>query len=140
MKKRTPLSLLFNKTFCRFCVIGGCAFTIDSSIVFILSNIFSFHPLTSRIFSFLIVVTFSWRMNRTFTFKVTHKKNLIKEWKQYIKINSFGVIINLAFYTILIYSVKLFFLYPVIPITISTTVSMFFNYYFTKNYAFKKIL
>ena len=85
------------KQFVKFLLVGGCAFLIDAGILHVGIKFFDLSALTSRIFSFIAAVTFTWVMNHRFTFKIKQPLRLI-DFITYISTQSIGLTINFTVY------------------------------------------
>lgn len=142
-------------TFLRFCVVGGASFFVDAGILTFLTRALGWSPMTAQVLAFLITVMFAWYLNRSFTFRVNHKEDLFKEVQRYLSVYSVGFVINWIVYSSLVYLssileflklthrsdlmalADLLYTYPALALVPATGLSMFFNFFGAKNFAFR---
>jgi len=118
-----------------FSIVGGIGFCIDTTIFYLMH--FSFNDAISRFFSILTAMTFTWLANRNVTFKVN--KNISKrEWIKYFSVNVTGMTINFSCFLFFIRLNPFFKQYFIIPLSMATGISMWFNFALSKYYTFKK--
>jgi putative flippase GtrA len=85
------------KQFIQFCLVGLTNFVVNIFVYWFLTRIFNFYYIAAGFGSFLVSVTWSFYMNRYWTFK--HKdcgeKNIHTQYVKFFIINILGMIINL---------------------------------------------
>ena len=87
----------------RFAIVGGLGFLVDASVLFGLVQVMGFDPYLSRGGSFLAAATFTWRLNRTLTFKVKSRYRF-RELALYLVLMALGGGLNFGVYTLAVYS------------------------------------
>ncbi|MQP65097.1 GtrA family protein [Niveispirillum sp. SYP-B3756] len=55
-----------------------------------------------RLFSYLIAVTFTWYMNRRFTFVGISRRAALKQWAKFTAANSIGALVNYGTYVLVL--------------------------------------
>ncbi len=91
--------------FLRFAIIGTIAFAFDLAVLRFALNVLGFDLYSAKILCFLVVVTFTWAMNRTFTFPERRAHGagpIMKEWAHFVAANSIGLTVNYAVYVMLV--------------------------------------
>ena len=124
------------KQFVKFLLIGGCAFLIDAGILHVGIKFFDLPALTSRIFSFITAVTFTWVMNHRFTFNIKQPLRLI-DFITYISTQSIGLTINFTVYVLCIWLWDLAASYPMVALVPATGFAMIANFVLMKKLVFK---
>ena len=79
--------------FLKFCIVGALGFGIDAILLTGLVNQHGFDPFFARILSISAAMTFTWVLNRNFTF-MTDQKVSFSEWSRYGAVNMVGAAIN----------------------------------------------
>jgi len=124
--------------FAKFLIVGGIAFFIDASLLQSLVSVAEVSPFVARIFSFSGAVTFTWWMNRRYTFKSERSASL-REFMQYITTQSLGLGINVGIYSLCLLSIDITATYPVIALVPATGVALIFNFVSMKKIVFKSV-
>ncbi len=123
--------------FIRFSIIGTFGYLIDISIFFILIELFDVSAYIGRLFSFFIAATFSWLGNRLFTFSLTKRSRVVREWIDYLYSMIPGAAVNYAIFSSIVYIFDdtretLFFAF-----SIGVLVGLAINYNIARNFVFK---
>lgn len=119
----------------RFTFVGGLAFLIDSSALY-LGLALGLNLFTGRLFSFFVAASIAWLCHRRITFRLNTPPRFT-EWLRFIAANAIGGVINLAIYSVLILSAELFRDYPPIAIGIAALFAMIFNFAASARMVFK---
>ena len=133
------LNLFLNKMFkefFRFGFIGINALILEIVLISILVEI-GIYPEYSRIISIPIAISFTWYLNRRFTFKNKNPKK-VKQYSKYFFVILCGITIN---YFVYIYFLNFYrgleYAY-IIALCLGSLSSMFFNFGLSKFVIFKK--
>ena len=89
--------------FFKFCIVGALGFGVDASLLTGLVNLFALDPFLARILSITAAMTFTWALNRNFTFTTVHRVSF-SEWGRYGAVNIFGAAINYGVFCIVLIS------------------------------------
>ncbi len=79
--------------FFKFCTVGALGFGVDASFLTALVNLFGLDPFFARILSIAAAMTFTWALNRGFTFMTPYQVSF-SEWGLYGAVNTLGALIN----------------------------------------------
>ena len=118
-----------NKRLVRFAVVGGAGFLMDASVLSILVQFADMGLYSSRTVSFLLAVSLTWYLNRTWTFGTTKNKRHGKEYVRYFLVQVAGALFNLGVYVYCIETFEQLARYPVIPLAMGALIAMIFNYF-----------
>lgn len=91
----------------KFCSIGALGFVVDIMALQLIITVFKINPYSARVFSFLIAASFTWILNRSFTFQVKSTHRMRAEWLSYMGLMALGAGINYVTY---VFCVKYFLL------------------------------
>jgi len=97
--------------------------------------VFGDYFLTGRLVSFLGAATFTWYMNRKFTFQ-SRNRDLLREWCHFLLVNSGGGLVNLVTYAVLIGLVPLVQAFPVIGVAVGSLAGLLFNFTLSHRFVF----
>lgn len=82
-----------NARFLRFCLVGTVGFVVDAGLLQALVTLAGANPFAARVASFLAAATFTWRLNRRFTFSVGQAASS-REWAGYVAAMTLGAVVN----------------------------------------------
>jgi putative flippase GtrA len=132
--------LLLHKTlileFFKFGIVGLLGLAVDTSVVYLAIHGFGWHPVASAIFSFPFAVTFTWVLNRHFTYGQSPKTPIRQEWARFLAVCSIGFVINRGVYTALVLTVPLIYANPFIALFAGSIAGMFFNFFVSRKWVF----
>lgn len=121
--------------FMRFGLVGVLGFIVDSGILCAAIGLGLDHY-SSRGISFFCAVTVTWLANRKLTFSQKGRPTL-SEWSRYVVANIAGSIVNLAVYTIMIYTILFVSRFPIIGVGVGSISGMYLNYTLSRRVVFK---
>jgi len=127
--RRVPAS------FWRFGLVGVGGLFVDMAVLYAVIWGFGLGPVSAKVISFLAAATFTWWMNRRYTFGHSGKA-LLHEWASFLATNAFGGVVNFSVYTVLVTQ----FPHPWMPAlaTAAGSVSgLMFNYLGSRHIVFK---
>ena len=116
----------------RFGIVGSIGFVVDAGIVVLLVRA-GVHPYLARIPALTSAIFVTWALNRTFTYKVSVKRNL-GEVCRYS-----GIALSSAFMNYLCYALLVFLGCPlVVAVGIASVLLLTFSYYAYGRFVFKE--
>lgn len=119
--------LALSPRFLRFGLVGLGGLMVDVGVLSLVMTT-GLGPYTARLVSFFAAVTFTWYANRTFTFGVSGRRNLLKEWLAFVSVNSVGGLVNYGVYSLLVAFTATVAAYPVLGVVAGSLAGMIFNY------------
>jgi putative flippase GtrA len=113
----------------RFAMVGTVGFLIDAGILRLLLLVgFGFYR--GRAISFLVVVTATWALNRSFTFRGNvGRDGLHREWAGYLGLMVLGGAVNYGAYALAIESSALVRRHPELGVALGALSGMMINYW-----------
>ena len=119
------------KLFIKYCIVGGTAAVVDFGILFILTDFFSVHYLTSATVSFIVSALVNYSLNRSWTFRSNGKNR--KQLPNFFTIATMGLVLNNGMmYT----GVEFFGLWYILAKVIATGVVVIWNFFGNKYITF----
>jgi len=119
-----------------FAVVGSVGFVIDSLVLLLSLHVLMLGYYIGRILSYLVAASTTWILNRTYTFKVTNKKNIHLEWASFVSINLSGGLVNYGVYAILIWRFATFREFPVLGVALGSLSGLLVNFFFCKKFLY----
>jgi len=111
------------KQIMKFGLIGGLAFLIDYSILYLLTDICHVYYLTSSVISFTVAFIFNYILSVKWVFNA--KKQTLKEVIIFISLSLIGLLLNQI---IMYVSVDIFNIYHMISKLFATAIVMIYNF------------
>jgi putative flippase GtrA len=109
-------------------VVGTLGFVVDAGLLRLLL-LGGFGLYTGRGVSFLVTVTATWLLNRSFTFRGnTPRGKLHREWLGYASLMVLGGAVNYGVYALAIESSALVRLHPELGVALGSIAGMMINY------------
>lgn len=124
--------------FLSFAVVGALGFLVDATALQLLLNVAGLDPYSGRLGSFLVAVTFTWAMNRHFTF-ASEDPRLLREWFRFLSANSLGAGVNLGTYGFLVWAVPLVAAHPVLGVAAGSIAGLSVNFLGSRYFVFRGV-
>jgi len=123
--------------FAGFFAVGAVGFLVDGGLLWLLLE--PLGPYLGRLLSFLTAVSVTYILNRQFVFAdrtegLTWRDSLAK----YIAANSFGALLNLGIYTVLVALAFPLFGHPLAAFAIAMATALFVNFALTNFVVFRR--
>ena len=123
--------------FLRFALVGAAGFVVNEAALWIALHILHLGKDAAWFFAFVPAVTFTWWGNRSFTFREqasTGARAMLHEWVRFVATNSFGALINLVVYELLIHLTTAS---PLLALACGVLAGMVFNFTLSKRFVFR---
>ncbi len=88
-------------SFWRFGLVGVGGLFVDMAVLYAVIWGLGLGPMPAKVVSFLAAATFTWWMNRRYTFG-SSGKSLVHEWASFLATNALGGVVNFAVYTAIV--------------------------------------
>lgn len=113
--------------FIGFLLVGTGGFVVDAGTLSLYLWVVPDGFLAGRLFSFFVAVTFTWYLNRRFTFGAPGRPSL-REWARFVAVNLVGGGVNVAVYSVLVSYIDAFRSLPVLAVAVGSIAGLFVNF------------
>lgn len=127
---RLPRQLLL------FAGAGAVGFVIEAVVITALVVLWDLNIYLARLISFTLAVLATWRLNREFAFSGSASADRAREYGRYFLVQTFGAIVNLAVFAILVTLYESLHAWPVIPLAAGAAVALLFNFVASRAFVF----
>lgn len=122
--------------FLRFCLVGTAGFFVDAGVLQALVTLGAMSPFVARIGSFLAAATFTWWLNRGFTFGVGEAPTR-GEWARYVTAMTLGALVNYAAFAATLLSLPFAARQPWIGVAVGSVAGLVVNYLTSRGFVFR---
>ncbi len=123
-------------TFLKFCLVGGAAFVLDALVLQSLVTFLALGPVYARIVSFFCAATFTWILNRKYTFDAATKPSL-REFAMYLGLMWVGVTVNWLVFLAVLAVLPLSREIPVIALVPATATALLLNFFSAQRFIYR---
>ena len=121
--------------FLRFGLVGMAGFVVDAAAL-TAAMALGLGPYGGRVVSYLAAATFTWAMNRRFTFAGADPRRGTAQWGRFVAANGVGALVNYGTYAALVALVPLVAAWPVLGVAAGSVAGLVFNFTFSKLWVF----
>lgn len=111
----------------RFSLVGTTGFLLDAAILHALLAT-GMGPYLARVPSFITAVTWTWLLNRSFTFRAPRHGAMRGEWAVYISLMLIGGSLNYGVYALALWQSELVRAWPVIGVALGSIAGLAVNF------------
>lgn len=122
--------------FLRFGLIGTAGFVVDSGVLRLAREVVGLNHYTGRLLSWFAAASFTWVMNRRFTF--ADKSPPFRQWLAFLSANAIGGAVNVGVYYVLVAFVPLVRDTPTLGVAAGSIAGLFFNFTASKLVVFRR--
>ncbi len=122
--------------FLRFAFVGVGGFVVDAAILALGLHILGLGKYSARALSFVCAATFTWAVNRRFTFPETASAARAREWARFLAVNGVGGLINYGTYAALVTFASAPFSNPFLALAFGSLAGLVFNFFGSKFFVF----
>jgi len=123
-------------SFWRFGLIGIGGLFVDMAVLYAVMWSLGLGAVPAKVISFLAAATFTWWMNRRYTFGHSGKA-LLHEWASFLATNAFGGAVNFTVYTALVTQAFPYVWMPALATAAGSVSGLLFNYTASRHIVFK---
>jgi putative flippase GtrA len=131
MKELSGLSQLL-----RFSIVGAAGFLVDAGTLD-LALLAGADFYSGRLVSYLCAVTFTWAVNRRFTFRQRSEQRLLAEWFRFLISQIAGASVNLGVYAALVRTTAWGAAHPLVAVGVGSLAGLLVNFAAARRYVFK---
>ncbi len=123
-----------SRSLIRFALVGTAGFLVDAATLKLLLHLgVDFY--SGRLLSFFVAVTFTWYLNRIYTFQ-SRDPRLLREWFRFVSANGVGGILNYTTYALLVAAFVWFRNSPVAAVAVGSIVGLVSNFLLSHHVVF----
>ena len=122
--------------FLRFAAIGTAGFVVDSAALYAAMHGLGAGLYLGRALSWFCAATFTWAMNRRFTF--ADSRPPLRQWLAFLAANAVGGAVNYAVYAILVSTSQVAAATPMIGVAAGSIAGLAFNFIASKWLVFRR--
>ncbi|MGQ0742316.1 MAG: GtrA family protein [Alphaproteobacteria bacterium] len=123
--------------FLRFAAVGAAGFLVDAAVLALGLHLIGLDKYLARLISFLCAATFTWAMNRRFTFAQAASQERTSEWARFVAVNGAGGMINYGTYAALVTFAAAPFANPFAALAFGSLAGLLFNFFGSKFLVFR---
>jgi putative flippase GtrA len=120
-----------------FTIIGAAGFVVDTVVLYAALYL-GLGLYAGRGVSYLAAVTFTWALNRRYTFERRENTELFGQWRRFALSQLSGAVINLGVYSSLVRMSPYCAVHPVIGVAAGSLMGLMVNYVAARRYVFKQ--
>jgi len=121
--------------FLRFSIIGTLGVFVDSGALYGAMHGLGLDHYSGRLVSWVVAATFTWAMNRRFTFK--DDRPAVVQWAKYLATASIGGVVNYGVYAGLVAFTPVVAAYPFLGVAAGSISGLAFNFTSSKWLVFR---
>lgn len=121
----------------RFSVIGSLGFLVDTATVYAAHFGLGLGLYAAGVLGFLVAATFTWAMNRRFTFPEARGQARGRQWARFVATQTLGFLVNRGTYAGLIAFFALAREHPVLAVAAGSLAGMVLNFITARTIAFR---
>lgn len=119
-----------------FAVVGSIGFAVDAGTLALLFHALGWGHYPARAASFLLAVSVTWHLNRTWTFAHRTSGNRRREYAVYFLVQTLGAGLNVGVYATCLALSDTMRVWPVLALALGSIAAMAFNFAATRHLAF----
>ena len=131
----SPVSQEVRTQFLRFALVGAAGFFVDAGALYLFMH-FGANHYTGRVLSYLAAATFTWALNRHYTFEGRQDNNLLREWLKFLAANVLGGLVNYSAYAALVALSETVSAWPVIGVGAGSLAGLVVNFILSRRLVF----
>ncbi len=125
------------REFLRFVMVGAAGFFVDAGALMVATTALGLGLYSGRVFSYLCAATFTWILNRRFTFAKTDEVAVI-QWLRFLGANALGGAVNYGVYAVLVTFSAVAAATPVLGVAAGSAAGLIFNFMVSKYWVFRR--
>lgn len=125
------------RQFLSFSMVGAIGFVIDSATLHFLITHLGAGLYGGRVISYVVAASFTWALNRRFTFRQERSADSLAEWRRFLVANAAGGLVNYATYAILVTYSGMIAANPVLGVAAGSVAGLAFNFSASRYFVFR---
>ncbi len=119
-----------------FGLIGTAGFVVDSSTLYLAMGLLGLDHYSGRVVSWFVAATFTWAMNRRFTF--SDSRPPFRQWLAFLASQAVGGLVNFGIYAAMVTFMPVVAEHPVLGVAAGAIAGLFFNFSASKYVVFRR--
>jgi putative flippase GtrA len=120
-----------------FGVVGALGFVVDTAALYAAIGLLGAGLYLGRAISFLTAASFTWALNRRYTFAERRGDNRVAEWGRFLAANAVGGAVNYATYALLVTMHPVAAANPVIGVAAGSVAGLAINFVLSRSLVFR---
>ena len=120
----------------RFAIVGAAGFIVDAGTLHLAVHNINAGFYTGRVISYLAAATFTWMLNRRYTFAGQQDHNRIREYLKFLGANAAGGLLNYSIYALLIHASQTVRQWPTIGVAAGSIGGLIVNFLLSRRLVF----
>jgi len=117
-------------------MVGAAGFFVDAAALYAAMHYAGANPYVGRLISYLLAASFTWALNRRYTFYAHRSSGKLLEWIRFLISNSFGGLLNYGTYAVLVACVGTVFAHPVLGVAAGSIAGLLANFSLSRQFVF----
>jgi putative flippase GtrA len=130
-----PAAMRTHAQFLRFALVGCAGFLVDAGVLNVVL-LLGADRYAGRIVSYLAAATFTWALNRHYTFRAQRDTRRVREWASFLAANAVGGLINWSTYAVLVAVSPTVYAHPVLGVAAGSIAGLVVNFTLSREYVF----
>jgi putative flippase GtrA len=122
--------------FLRFAIVGAAGFVVDAGCLYLVVHELGGGLYIGRLVSYLTAASFTWALNRRYTFGSRSNDKLSREWLRFLAANAVGGLINYSVYAVLVSASEVVSMWPVIGVAAGSLAGLIANFILSRRFVF----
>ncbi len=121
----------------RFSAVGTAGFLVDSAVLVLLTDLIGLNPFLARVPSFLAAATFTWWVNRSWTFQHSFRSPVAWQWLRYLLAMKVGAAVNFMVFALALILSNFAYQNPVLGVALGSIAGLAVNYLMASRLIFR---
>lgn len=122
----------------RFGIVGTLGFAVDSLVLLTLLATTGMDPYIARLPAFVCAASFTWLVNRSWTFADARRDAPVGQWGRYVTAMTIGAVANYGTYVVVITAFAMAMAWPVLGVAAGSLAGMVVNYTLARRFIFRE--
>ena len=124
------------RQFLLFAAVGAAGFIVDAVVLYTAMMACGLGPYVGRVVSYLAAATFTWSVNRRYTFADQASEFLLREWARFLAANAVGGLVNYATYAALLLTFPTAVRWPILGVAAGSIAGLVVNFALSRRLVF----
>lgn len=116
--------------------VGAAGFVVDAVVLSVFVHQFFWPPIAARVISFVAAATFTWQLNRRFTFRAMPAPGSA-QYVRYLLASSGGFGVNFAVFSAAVLYVQHLRAWPIIALALASAAGLLVNFVLYRHWVFR---